>query len=842
MFQRQISNDLTIYEPIQNGILSADVTIGIRLRDQNGTVRSAHLTLSLSEPIVNVITKFLRVLEIENIRVDDVSLSKICSGSTERDFTTNPRLTTLNELKIKQNDILWFMLLIGPATSQLLQLNLFRHDPPHHAIYDCDKNTTTLKMLFDYVIEAFELKSMDREQIHLITIESIELNHGEDSNKLLIELGVIHNSWVFVETIESRSRLKPTIHVLCAHTNGDLPLEVPFTTTVKQLKDAIEKQLKDRILIDFTLFNRMHEKISFTDPKQNLYDFGVKPGQIIYATLHLAFSGDPLSLTNTRNDSTTKSLSLISKQQSNDVTPSYEESTSFDPISVKVSVDGTVDDAIKKLKLPHEGNLRGQLQLSCGSTCFTNDEPYRCLSSYNIQPGDVVHVKRPRMTPVRLSDKNDSLFSTSSLRMSISDTPIGLSNLVNTCYMNSALQCLAHTMPLTQFFLNGLTQNNSDGEKTMDSDWNQFYTIGSVTGSYADVIRNLWIPNKRFSSLYSRTFRPDHIKETIGNLAPRFATSDQQDAQEFLLFLIDEMHKEMKKDIGDDSNSIIEELFFGTIESTIICTECKHAVKTTNPFSILPLPLVQSGRRFHLTFIEKNGKTDTMTIHVPENGHVKDLLEAYIESRPLYCFFYRIILMTDDDQLDLQTPLCELTVDNVVLVEQDDFTGSEPYKQYNKRTKQLTLDGCLREFCSIEKLEDSWLCEQESCRKHTEATKQLQFSRLPQILIIQLKRFSHKDGVREKIETFVEYPIQELDLSSFSPSSSEAIYELFAIIKHTGSIYGGHYIAYAQHEANGKSTWYEFNDSLVSSFCLKDHIVSKDAYLLFYSRREKTNQ
>jgi ubiquitin C-terminal hydrolase len=406
--------------------------------------------------------------------------------------------------------------------------------------------------------------------------------------------------------------------------------------------------------------------------------------------------------------------------------------------------------------------------------------------------------------------------------------------------MNSALQCLSHVIPLTYFFLDGLTRDISDDDRGIDPEWNQFYTVGPVTGAYVDVLRNLCLPNK--TVYYMSSFRPTQIKETIGQQAPRFATWDQQDAQEFMTFLLDEIHKELKEKNGNESNTIIEELFFGKIQSTITCLECKHEVKTINPISFLPLPLTQPGRLFIIKFIGKNGDNDLATVRVSENGQVKSLIQAFFESRPSQSSFRTIIAMTDDGQLDLEMPLNKLSVSEVMLVEEDDFARSIQYNRFDRHSKQLTLDGCLREFCSLEPLEDSWLCQQETCQKHTKATKQLQFSGLPPILIIQFKRFSHKDGLREKIETFVDYPIDGLDLSSFLSPGEEAVYDLFAVIMHTGSIYGGHYISFARHETNGRSLWYKFDDSYVTSVYYKAEIVSRDAYLLFYIKRDKSKQ
>ncbi len=137
---------------------------------------------------------------------------------------------------------------------------------------------------------------------------------------------------------------------------------------------------------------------------------------------------------------------------------------------------------------------------------------------------------------------------------------------------------------------------------------------------------------------------------------------------------------------------------------------------------------------------------------------------------------------------------------------------------------------------SLELLEDLWFCPQDDCKQLREANKQLQLSSLPPVLIIQLKRFSHENGLRDKVDTLAEYPINGLDLSSLLPSSEQAMYDLIAVTNHIGSIYGGHYTAYARQDVN-TDKWYKFNDDYVSDVYYSSDIVSRDAYLLFYIKR-----
>ncbi|KAK4337397.1 hypothetical protein RND71_043344 [Anisodus tanguticus] len=126
----------------------------------------------------------------------------------------------------------------------------------------------------------------------------------------------------------------------------------------------------------------------------------------------------------------------------------------------------------------------------------------------------------------------------------------------------------------------------------------------------------------------------------------------------------------------------------------------------------------------------------------------------------------------------------------------------EYLNQFQEKTT-TTLEDCLKIFTDKEilSLEDSWYCPK--CKKPQKACKQLTIWRLPEILIIHLKRFSYKHCTRDKIDNFIEFPLYGLDLKNFCSSSqrnleNKTIYDLFAVINHFGGIYGGHYTATAK--------------------------------------------
>jgi len=91
-----------------------------------------------------------------------------------------------------------------------------------------------------------------------------------------------------------------------------------------------------------------------------------------------------------------------------------------------------------------------------------------------------------------------------------------------------------------------------------------------------------------------------------------------------------------------------------------------------------------------------------------------------------------------------------------------------------------------------------------NCKRPQRAIKQLRIARLPPILIIHLKRFHYAGPWRDKLNTFIDYPLRDLDLTRFvladpkesdnsqSEMKGKFLYDLYAVTNHFGTLSGGH--------------------------------------------------
>uniref|UniRef100_A0A4W5L550 Ubiquitin carboxyl-terminal hydrolase 4 n=1 Tax=Hucho hucho TaxID=62062 RepID=A0A4W5L550_9TELE len=169
--------------------------------------------------------------------------------------------------------------------------------------------------------------------------------------------------------------------------------------------------------------------------------------------------------------------------------------------------------------------------------------------------------------------------------------------------------------------------------------------------------------------------------------------------------------------------------------------------------------------------------------------------------------------------------------------EAEAYEKHESMLQAQKKKATVALRECMELFTTMETLgeHDPWYCP--TCKKHQQATKKFDLWSLPRILVVHLKRFSYNRCWRDKLDTVVDFPVRDLNMSEFvcDPKAGPYVYDLIAVSNHYGGMGGGHYTAYGKNNADGK--WHYFDDSSVSA-ASEDQIVTKAAYVLFYQRRD----
>ncbi|XP_062407910.1 ubiquitin carboxyl-terminal hydrolase 32 isoform X2 [Sardina pilchardus] len=198
----------------------------------------------------------------------------------------------------------------------------------------------------------------------------------------------------------------------------------------------------------------------------------------------------------------------------------------------------------------------------------------------------------------------------------------GLSNLGNTCFMNSSIQCVSNTKPLTDYFISGrhlyeLNRTNPIGMR------------GHMAKCYGDLVQELW-------SGTQKNVAPLKLRWTIAKYAPRFNGFQQQDSQELLAFLLDGLHEDLNRvhekpyvelkdsDMRPDcevateawdnhlrrNRSIVVDLFHGQLKSQVKCKTCGHISARFDPFNFLSLPLpMDSSMHLEITAIKLDGST-----------------------------------------------------------------------------------------------------------------------------------------------------------------------------------------------------------------------------------------
>ena len=370
----------------------------------------------------------------------------------------------------------------------------------------------------------------------------------------------------------------------------------------------------------------------------------------------------------------------------------------------------------------------------------------------------------------------------------IKPTLIGLQNIGATCFMNATLQCLSQTEDLTNYFL--------DEERSSDKIKNNNVALKNrnslqLTPVYLELVKQLW--DKYNVRKY---IEPKRFMKTVEEMNPLFKLGQAGDSKDFIIFLLEQFHTELKKSLINDNNqenqminqydkneafnnffeefkkqiSIISDIFFGVIETTNICLYCKNDYTNKR----MPYPICYNYQIFNCLIFPleevKNYKNDLMKrngVNIIQNNSVT--LEE--------CFYY------------------------------------------NQKTDYFTGDN--RNYCNI-------------CKQTYDSHYTSKIYSSPNVLVLILNR--GKNNIYNVKLNFNEI----IDITEFSTlKEGKLIYNLYAVITHYGeSGPSAHFLAFCKSPIDKR--WYRYNDAVVTEVkdLKKDVIDFGNPYILFY---KKTN-
>ena len=157
--------------------------------------------------------------------------------------------------------------------------------------------------------------------------------------------------------------------------------------------------------------------------------------------------------------------------------------------------------------------------------------------------------------------------------------------------------------------------------------------------------------------------------------------------------------------------------------------------------------------------------------------------------------------------------------------------------EFNGFTDNIILKDCLDLFISNENIQedDSWYCKK--CKQLQKSKQKLEIYKPPNYLIILLKRYNFEQNSKNtfsggKNNTYVAYPTDNLDIKEYivGPEKDKALYDLYGVIQHFGTLNQGHYTAICKNDGN----WVLYNDSVID---IIKNPVTKNAYVLFYKMK-----
>lgn len=483
----------------------------------------------------------------------------------------------------------------------------------------------------------------------------------------------------------------------------------------------------------------------------------------------------------------------------------------------------------------------------------------------------------------------------SSSALYASTANVGLKNLGNTCFMNSALQCLLHIEPLVSYFL---------GDYHTDINHNSA-SKGALAATFAELVK------EAASAASGTTLAPTDFQKVLRAHAPHLLDYQQQDCQEFLRYLLDGMSDDLSRprpteadaaleSKGNNNNTEDTSRKFPTMSlpgprvelteqhsqsAKMHCNEEPPQQPIDDTSADTPAiaaelggsgGLVDKFRRMtarsrakeskaeanDISAVSSSSSTGSVTVvpapllntrhiiqsadkawsrHLEKNNSIiTDLFGGMLQST-VECLTCHHRSVCFDPFLDLPVPI---PLKN---------SESSSWLRRNNDVAKCTLQDCLESFTAPEILDEENMYSCEKCKVKRKCTKKLSLFHLPRVLVVHIKRFRYTTYRREKLLTDVNFPVENLNLTPYlSPdrdpencamlkdSKKQCVYDLIGVAHHSGSLHGGHYVAHCDTNGGNKGkspSWMCFNDARVSPTS-SSAIMGPSAYVLFYRLKD----
>jgi ubiquitin carboxyl-terminal hydrolase 7/11 len=432
----------------------------------------------------------------------------------------------------------------------------------------------------------------------------------------------------------------------------------------------------------------------------------------------------------------------------------------------------------------------------------------------------------------------------------------------NTCYINSMIQCLFESRPFRDLFLDYKYQEY----------WNhKFFQMGTNNDQLPNV--NSVDPTIRLSTSLAKLFEKMYLNGGCSIVPSGFLKNcirlrpdlnipfEQQDTQEFLMFLLDRLHDELSNSnkvvedypelmefdrggkLGDDYDkwfdnvllkqgfSPISQNFQGQLQDSLTCMNCGFKSSNYSSFYMLSLGIpkrsASSGKK-----LKKVGLEDCIELftndEILSGENAWDCPKCSARAKESNSSSSAAAANNNNPEKELRKSRLNFAKNGFK------FRGRSSSPAPKKHKKSST------EFIYSNDSSSSSLFSQ-SKRQQNSTVKSLTFVTLPPTLIIHLSRFLFYD-TSQKDDTVIQYPL----ILTIPHSNEHVKYRLFGVVNHSGTLKSGHYTSITNknltHDLK-QPNWYYFDDEVVKGTghgvaddrdC--DRMNSSTVYVLFYEK------